>query len=39
MISSIYDRQIEAVEAEQEANEKAGEEEISRIEALEEKGL
>lgn len=38
MISSIYDRQIEAVEAEQEANEKAGEEEISRIEALEEKG-
>ncbi|MCE8434132.1 hypothetical protein J8863_00815 [Phocaeicola dorei] len=39
MISSIYDRQIEAVEAEQEANEKAGEEEISRIEALEEKGV
>ncbi len=38
MISSIYDRQIEAVEAEQEANEKAGEEEISRIEALEERG-
>lgn len=38
MISSIYDRQIEAIEAEQEANEKAGEEEISRIEALEEKG-
>lgn len=38
MISSIYDRQIEAVEAEQEANEKAGEEEISRIEALEENG-
>lgn len=38
MISSIYDRQIEAVEAEQEANKKAGEEEISRIEALEEKG-
>lgn len=39
MISSIYDRQIEAVEAEQKANEKAGEEEISRIEALEEKGV
>lgn len=38
MISSIYDRQIEAIEAEQEANEKAGEEEISRIEALEERG-
>ncbi len=38
MISSIYDRQIEAIEAEQEANEQAGEEEISRIEALEERG-
>lgn len=38
MISSIYDRQIEAIEAEQEANEKAGEEEISRIEVLEERG-
>lgn len=38
MISSIYDRQIEAIEAEQEANEKAGEEGISRIEALEERG-
>lgn len=38
MISSIYDRQIEAIEAEQEANEKAGEEEISRIEDLEERG-
>lgn len=38
MISSIYDQQIESVEAEQEANEKAGEEEISRIEALEERG-
>lgn len=38
MISSIYDRQVEAIEAEQEANEKAGEEEISRIEALEERG-
>lgn len=38
MISSIYERQIEAVEAEQDMNEKAGEEEISRIEALEERG-
>lgn len=38
MISSIYDQQIESVEAEQEANEKAGEEEIARIESLEEKG-
>lgn len=38
MISSIYERQIEAVEAEQDMNEKAGEEEISRIEALEEMG-
>lgn len=38
MISSVYDRQIEAIEAEQEANEKAGEEEISRIEDLEERG-
>lgn len=38
MISSIYDRQIESIEAEQEANEKAGEEEISRIEVLEERG-
>lgn len=38
MISSIYDRQIEAIEAEQEANEQAGEEEISRIEDLEERG-
>lgn len=38
MISSIYERQIEAVEAEQDMNEKAGEKEISRIEALEERG-
>lgn len=38
MITSIYDSQIESVEAEMESNEKAGEEEITRIEALEERG-
>lgn len=35
MMSKIYDARIEGIEKEQEANEKAGEEEIERIELLE----
>lgn len=37
--SAIFDRKIQEIEEEQEANEKAGDEEIARIERLEEVGV